>query len=191
MTMILLNSNLKPKEIILSTENTNLHPRDIVSAYADLLALINENKEHEPLKLIPLALPESLLPFPLITIRHALALYLLHHNYAEKRDIIEDAYLYLDNFIPDEEYNIFYSLQSSMNSKERLEEKSDNKVIHMLDTMKRLRIRTQNIKTRKEESIEELNALRRIMDLPSHLSDINNEEANSEYGEVQELGLNL
>lgn len=175
----------------MSTENTNLHPRDIVSSYADLLASINENKQPEPLKLIPLALPESLLPFPLKTIRHALALYLLHHNYAEKREIIEDAYLYLDNFIPDEEYNLFHSLQSSMSNKGRVEEESDNKVIHMLDTMKRLRIRTQSIRTRKEESIEELNALRRIMNLPDHLSDFDAEEANSGYGEVQELGLNL
>lgn len=174
----------------MSTEHTNLHPRDIVSAYAELLASINENKESEPLKLIPLALPESLLPFPLKTIRHALAIYLLHHNYSQQRDIIEDAYLYLDNFIPDEEYNLFHSLQSSMSTKGRLEE-SDNKVVHMLDTMKRLRIRTQNIRIRKEESLEELNALRRIMNLPDHLADINSEENISQYGEVQELGLNL
>ena len=69
----------------MSTENTNLHPRDIVSAYADLLATINENEEPEPLKLIPLALPESLLPFPSKAIRHTLAIYLLHQNYKEQR----------------------------------------------------------------------------------------------------------
>lgn len=175
----------------MSAENANLHPRDIVSAYADLLALIKENKEPEPLKLIPLALPESLLPFPLKTIRHALAIYLLHHNYAKQRDIIEDAYLYLDNFIPDEEYNLFHSLQSSMGTKEQRKEGSGSKVIHMLDIMKRLRMRTQSIKIRKEESIDELNSLRRIMNLPDNLPDMDSEDATSSFGEVQELGLNL
>lgn len=175
----------------MSTEHSNLHPRDIVSAYADLLASINENKESEPLKLIPLALPESLLPFPLQTIRHSLAIYLLHHDYTEQRDIIEDAYLYLDNFIPDEEYNLFRSLQSSMSTKGRLSEEANNKVVHMLDTMKRLRLRTQNIRIRKIESIEELNALRRIMNLPDDISENYVDEADSNHEEVQELGLNL
>jgi hypothetical protein len=161
-----------------------------VSAYADLLANINEKEELEPLNLIPLALPESLLPFPPRTIRHALAIYLLHHNYAKQRDIIEDAYLYLDNFIPDEEYNLFHSLQTSMGTRAEINKSSDNKVVHLLDTMKRLRMRTEGIRTRKEESLEELNALRRIMDLPDTLVDIDSEEASS-YGEVQELGLNL
>lgn len=175
----------------LSTENSNLHPRDIVSAYADLLAKINENKKPEPLKLLPMALPVSLLPYPSKTIRHALAIYLLHHDYSEQRDIIEDAYLFLDNFVPDEEYNLFFSLQSSKSNKERAEEEPDNKVIHMLDVMKRLRTRTQVIRIRKEESIEELNSLRRIMNLPDNLSDNDNEEDSLSYGEVQELGLNL
>jgi hypothetical protein len=161
-----------------------------VSAYADLLSNIKENREPEPLKLIPLALPESLLPFPSQTIRHALAIYLLHHNYTKQRDIIEDAYLYLDNFIPDEEYNLFYSLQSSMGSRTEPNKNSDNNVVHMLDIMKRLRMRTEGIRTRKEESLEELNALRRIMDLPDNLTDTDIEE-DSSYGEVQELGLNI
>jgi hypothetical protein len=174
----------------LTTENTNIHPREIVSAYADLLANMNEKKEPEPLKIIPLALPESLLPFPPQTIRHALAIYLLHHNYAKQRAIIEDAYLYLDNFIPDEEYCLFQSLQSSMGNKAEPNTKSDNKVVHMLDIMKRLRMRTEDIRTKKEESLEELNALRRIMDLPDNLVDTDIEE-DSSYGEVQELGLNI
>ena len=174
----------------MTTENTKIHPREIVSAYADLLANINEKEKLEPLKLIPLALPESLLPFPSRTIRHALAIYLLHHYYAKQRDIIEDAYLYLDNFIPDEEYNLFHSLQTSMGTRVEINKSSDNKVVHLLDTMKRLRMRTEGIRTRKEESLEELNALRRIMDLPDTLVDIDSEEASS-YGKVQELGLNL
>jgi len=175
----------------LSTENTNLHPRNIVSAYADLLASINENKELEPLRLIPFALPKSLLPFPLKTIRHALAIYLLHQNYTEQRKIIEDAYTYLDNFIPDEEYNLFRSLQASMSIEGRLKERVNNGAIQMLDIMNRLRIRTQSIRIRKEESIEELNSLRRIMDLPDNISDLDSDETSPIYEEVQELRLNL
>ena len=168
-----------------------MHPRNIVSAYAELLASIKENEESEPLKLIPFALPESLLPFPSKAIRHALAIYLLHQNYREQRNVIEDAYIYLDNFIPDEEYNLFHSLQASMSIKGRLEERTSNGAIQMLDIMNRLRIRTQNIRIRKEESIEELNSLRRIMDLPDNLSDIGADEISSENEEIQELSLNL
>ena len=104
----------------LSSENNTLHPRDIVSAYADLIHSIDENKEPKPLQIIPSALPESLLPFPSTTIRHALAIYLLHQNYTEQREIIEDAYIYLDNFIPDDEYNLFYMMQSSINTKDAM-----------------------------------------------------------------------
>ncbi len=167
-----------------------MHPRDIVSDYADLLASINENTQLEPLKLIPLALPESLLPFPSKTIRHALAIYLLHQNFKEQRNVIEDAYIYLDNFIPDEEYNLFHSLQASMSTKGRLEERANDRNIKML-TMNGLRLRTQNIRTRKEESIEELNALRRIMNLPDDISESDINEFDSAQEEVQELALNL
>jgi len=168
-----------------------LHPRKIVSGYADLLASINENEQPEPLKLIPLALPESLLPFPSKTIRHALAIYLLHQNLQDKRNAIEDAYIYLDNFIPDEEYNLFHSLQASMSIKGRLEERSNNKHIKTLEIMNRLRIRTQNIRIKKEESIEELNALRRIMNLPDNISENDMNDFDSTNEEVQELALNL
>ncbi len=175
----------------MSLENSTLHPRQIVSAYADLISSINENKTTEPLKIIPSALPESLLPFSSKTIRHALALYLLHQNYAEKRAIIEDAYIYLDNFIPDDEYNLFYMLQSSMNTKMHLEDRSNNKIIEMLDIMNRLRIRTQNVIIRKEESIDDLNALRRIMNLPDGLSSLDSAEISSEDENTQELSLNI
>lgn len=175
----------------LNSENSTLHPRQIVSAYADLISSINENNKAEPLKVIPSALPESLLPFPSKTIRHALAIYLLHQNYTEQRAIIEDAYIYLDNFIPDEEYNLFYMLQSSMNTKAHLEDRSNNKIVEMLDIMNRLRIRTQNIIIRKEESIDELNALRRIMNLTDDLSSLDGDEINSEHESTQELRLNI
>lgn len=143
------------------------------------------------MKLIPLALPESLLPFPSKTIRHALAIYLLHQNFKEQRNVIEDAYIYLDNFIPDEEYNFFHSLQASMSIKGRLEERANDRSIKMLETMNGLRLRTQNIRTRKEKSIEELNALRRIMNLPDDISEIDINEFDSAQEEVQELALNL
>lgn len=175
----------------MTSKNNILHPREIVSGYADLLASINENEEPEPLKLMPFALPESLLPFPSKIIRHALAIYLLHQNFKEQRNVIEDAYICLDNFIPDEEYNLFHSLQASMSIKGRLEKRANNRNIKMLDIMNRLRIRTQNIRIRKEESIEELNSLRRIMDLPDDISGLDSDEISSIYGEVQELRLNL
>jgi len=175
----------------LTSKNNILHPREIVSGYADLLASINENEEPEPLKLMPFALPKSLLPFPSKTIRHALAIYLLHQNFKEQRNVIEDAYIYLDNFIPDEEYNLFLSLQASMSIKGRLEERANTGSIKTLDIMNRLRIRTQSIRIRKEESIEELNSLRRIMDLPDNISELDSDEISPVYGEVQELRLNL
>ena len=167
----------------MSSENNILHPREIVSAYADLLASINESRNSEPLNIIPKALPESLLPFPYTTIKHALAIYLLHQNYNKQRDVIEEAYIYLDNFIPDDEYNLFLMLQSS---RERLGDQSN--IIEMLDIMNRLQIRTQSINIRKEESIEELNALRRIMGLPDSLSDL---EITSDHEKPQELRLNI
>lgn len=136
-------------------------------------------------------MPESLLPFPSKTIRHALAIYLLHQNFQDKRNAIEDAYIYLDNFIPDEEYNLFYSLQASMSIKGRLEERSTNKHIKTLEIMNKLRIRTQNIRIKKEESIEELNALRRIMNLPDDISEMDMDDFRSKNEEVQELALNL
>ncbi|TFG76983.1 MAG: hypothetical protein E4H21_04855 [Thermodesulfobacteriales bacterium] len=131
------------------------------------------------------------MPFPSKTIRHALAIYLLHQNFKEQRNVIEDAYIYLDNFIPDEEYNLFHSLQVSMSIKGRLQDRANDGNIRMLETMNRLRMRTQNIRIRKEESIEELNALRRIMNLPDDISEIDINEFDSAQEEVQELALNL
>lgn len=131
------------------------------------------------------------MPFPSTTIRHALAIYLLHQNFKDKRDAIEDAYIYLDNFIPDEEYNLFHSLQASMSIKGRLEERANSKHIKTLEIMNRLRTRTQKIRIRKEESIEELNALRRIMNLPDDISEMDMDDFSSTSEEVQELALNL
>jgi len=72
----------------------------------------------------------------------------------------------------------------------RLKERVNSSAIQMLDIMNRLRIRTQSIRIRKEESIEELNSLRRIMDLPDNISELD-DEISPVYEEVQELRLNL
>jgi len=155
-----------PREALLSKEQENLHPKTIVSAYADQLALINEKALPEPLKLLPAALPESLLPFPSATIRHALAIFLLHRDYIGKRDMIEDAYAYLDNFIPEEEYNLYKSLQSSMAKKERLLSGEEEEKRSLSNTMRMLKIRTKLIKKRRKHSIQELRSMRRIIGLP-------------------------
>ena len=78
-----------------------------------------------------------------------------------------------------------------MNKKAHLEDRSNNKIVEMLDIMNRLRIRTQNIIIRKEESIDELNALRRIMNLTDDLSSLDGDEINSEHESTQELRLNI
>ena len=78
-----------------------------------------------------------------------------------------------------------------MSIKGRLEERVNDRNIKTLETMNGLRLRTQNIRTRKEKSIEELNALRRIMNLPDDISEIDINEFDSAQEEVQELALNL
>ncbi len=78
-----------------------------------------------------------------------------------------------------------------MSIKGRLQDRANDGNIRMLETMNRLRMRTQNIRIRKEESIEELNALRRIMNLPDDISEIDINEFDSAQEEVQELALNL
>jgi len=159
-----------------SREQNNLHPKTIVSAYADRLALINEKDVPEPLKLLPAALPESLLPFPSTTIRHALAIFLLHRDYIGKRDMIEDAYTYLDNFIPEEEYRLYCSLQSSMAKKGRLLSGDEEEKRGISNTMRMLKIRTKLIKKRRKHSIQELRSLRRIIGLPDRLSPYGEED---------------
>ena len=170
----------------MSKENIGIHPKNIVSAYADQLALINENDVPEPLKLLPAALPESILPFPQTIIRHALAIFLLHRDYIRKRDMIEDAYTYLDNFIPDEEYSLYRSLQASMAMKRRLSGGEDV-ARRLSDTMRMLKIRTKLMKRRRKHSIQELSSLRRIIGLPERMSPYGEEGIE----EVLELELNL
>lgn len=160
----------------MSKKDNNLHPKTIVSAYADRLALLNEKDVPEPLKLLPAALPESVLPFPTTTIRHALAIFLLHRDYISKRDMIEDAYTYLDNFIPEEEYNLYRLLQSSMAQKGRFLSGDEEETRSISNTMRMLKIRTKLIKKRRKHSIQELRSLRRIIGLPDRLSPYGEED---------------
>jgi hypothetical protein len=169
------------------TENASIHPKKIVSEYGDLLSLINEQENPEPLKVLPGALPESLLPFPQTTIRHALSIYLLHQDYIEEREIIEDAYTFLDNFIPDEEYSLFRTLQNSMSEKRRLDYAGWTGDTDLSYAMILLRMRTRRMKKRKKHAAQELRSLRRIMGLPDKIFPHGEDEAD----EGQELELNL
>ncbi len=175
----------------MSIDKTNIHPKNVVLAYADLLEIVNEQGEPKPLTILPLALPESALPFPLLTIRHALAIFLLHEEYIEQRDIIEDAYSYLDNFIPDEEYKMFNSLQESISKKEHREYSDGTNTPHIPDTMKRLQIRTRTIQERTTKSTQELNSLRRIMGISDEAAGNEKNTDNSTYDDPQKLKLQL
>ncbi|MEW6146275.1 MAG: hypothetical protein AB1598_14775 [Thermodesulfobacteriota bacterium] len=171
----------------MQTENASIHPKKIVSEYGDLLSLINEQENPEPLKVLPGALPESLLPYPQTTIRHALSIYLLHQDYIEEREIIEDAYTFLDNFIPDEEYSLFRSLQNSMSEKGRLDYTGWIGDTDLSYAMILLRMRTRRMKKRKKHAAQEIKSLRRIMGLPDKIFPHGEDEAD----EGQELELNL
>lgn len=153
-----------------------LHPRDVVSAYAELLAVINEGGEFKPLSLIPSALPESLLPYPLTTIRHALGVFLLHQDYIERRDAIEDAYTFLDNFIPDEEYNLFTSLQNSMSGNNPPDQSAVLGELSIADITGYLRHRTKTLKKRRKQSLQELRSLRRIIGLSDDITETEDRE---------------
>ena len=169
------------------TENANLHPKKIVSEYGDLLSLINERDNPDQLKILPGALPESLLPFPQTMIRHALSIFLLHQDYIEDRDIIEDAYAFLDNFIPDEEYNLFRSLQGKMSSRGRLGPLDSVDDTDLSYAMILLRMRTRRMKKRRKHASQELRSLRRIIGLPDKVFP----QYEDESDETLELELNL
>lgn len=171
----------------MNTEETGLHPKTIVAAYGDLLALINEQDKPRALNILPGALPESALPYPQTTIRHALAIYLLHQDYVEDREILEDAYTFLDNFIPDEEYDSFLSLQNSIETTGRLDYRSIDRDYDLSYTMILLKTRTGAMKKRRKRASQELKSLRRIMGLPDKAPSYGDEEAE----ETLELRLNL
>ncbi len=140
--------------------------RDIVIAFGDIL----EHEDVEELTLVPSALPESLLPFPKGVIRHAIAQLLLRETSPDRRNILEEAYLYLDNFIPDQEYELFYPLDTSIrdartdNSDDpgRVEEiiSKNTQLVQMINE------KVESMKLRNAQANEELRSLRRIIGLP-------------------------
>ena len=140
--------------------------RDIVIAFGDIL----EHEDVEELTLVPSALPESLLPFPKGVIRHAIAQLLLRETSPDRRNILEEAYLYLDNFISDQEYELFYPLDTSIrdartdNSDDpgRVEEiiSKNTQLVQMINE------KVESMKLRNAQANEELRSLRRIIGLP-------------------------
>lgn len=140
--------------------------RDIVIAFGDIL----EREDVEELTLVPSALPESLLPFPKGVIRHAIAQLLLRETSPDRRSILEEAYLYLDNFISDQEYELFYPLDTSIrdartdNSDDpgRVEEiiSKNTQLVQMINE------KVESMKLRNAQANEELRSLRRIIGLP-------------------------
>ena len=140
--------------------------RDIVIAFGDIL----EREDVEELTLVPSALPESLLPFPKGVIRHAIAQLLLRETSQDRRSILEEAYLYLDNFISDQEFELFYPLDTSIrdartdNSDDpgRVEEiiSKNTQLVQMINE------KVESMKLRNAQANEELRSLRRIIGLP-------------------------
>ncbi len=140
--------------------------RDIVIAFGDIL----EREDVEELTLVPSALPESLLPFPKGVIRHAIAQLLLRETSPDRRSILEEAYLYLDNFIPDQEYELFYPLDTSI--RDARTDNSDNPgsveeiISKNTQLVQMINEKVESMKLRNAQANEELRSLRRIIGLP-------------------------
>ena len=140
--------------------------RDIVIAFGDIL----EREDVEELTLVPSALPESLLPFPKGVIRHAIAQLLLRETSQDRRSILEEAYLYLDNFISDQEYELFYPLDTSI--RDARTDNSDNPgsveeiISKNTQLVQTINEKVESMKLRNAQANEELRSLRRIIGLP-------------------------
>ncbi len=140
--------------------------RDIVIAFGDIL----EREDVEELTLVPSALPESLLPFPKGVIRHAIAQLLLRETSPDRRSILEEAYLYLDNFISDQEYELFYPLDTSI--RDARTDNSDNPgsveeiISKNTQLVQMINEKVESMKLRNAQANEELRSLRRIIGLP-------------------------
>ncbi|MBF8303308.1 MAG: hypothetical protein HW396_1589 [Candidatus Dadabacteria bacterium] len=140
--------------------------RDIVLAFGDVL----EREDAEELTLVPSALPESLLPFPKGVIRHAIAQLLLRETSPDKRSILEEAYLYLDNFISDQEYKLFYPLDTSIRDARTDNSDDPGRVEEIISKNTQLiqiiNEKVESMKLRNAQANEELRSLRRIIGLP-------------------------
>lgn len=144
--------------------------RDIVKAFAEVL----DRDDLEPLDLVPSALPESLLRYPKSLIRRSIALLLLEEIDMDRRQILEESYLFLDNFIADQDYKLFYSYDKSTDDipqSKNLERKPLN-LPSKAEVMKKAERTNQCIKERWEQALEEIKVLRRIMGLSDDLSEL-------------------
>jgi hypothetical protein len=148
--------------------DANKEFHEIVIAFGNVL----EQEDIEELTLVPSALPESLLPYPKSVIRHAIVQLLLKETSFDRRSILEEAYLYLDNFIPNQEYELFYPLDASIRAA-RGDSQADNSqeiaeiVSKNTELMQKVNTTIESIKNRTEQANEELKALRRISGLPN------------------------
>jgi hypothetical protein len=145
-------------------------PRDIVLAFAELL----QREDYEPSGSVPSALPQSLLPFPKDVIRHAIALLLLSEKDRDRRKVLEEAYLYLDRFISDDEYELFYSFDKSFRESSTPDDlvKKAQLIPQSVGMSQRVNATIKVMIERKEQAMEEIRALRRIMGLSDDLSDL-------------------
>jgi hypothetical protein len=144
--------------------------RDIVKAFAEVL----DRDDLEPLDSVPSALPESLLRYPKNLIRRSIALLLLEETDMDRRQILEESYLFLDNFISDQDYKLFYFYDKSTDDiaqPQNLERKPLN-LPSKAEVMKKAQRTNQRIRERWEQALEEIKVFRRIMGLPDDLSDL-------------------
>ena len=140
--------------------------RDIVIAFGDIL----EREDVEELTLVPSALPESVLPFPKGVIRHAIAQLLLRETSPDRRSILEEAYLFLDNFISDQEYELFYPLDASIRDARTDNPDDPSRVEEIISKniqlVQMINEKVESMKLRNAQANEELRSLRRIIGLP-------------------------
>ena len=140
--------------------------RDIVIAFGDIL----EREDVEELTLVPSALPESVLPFSKGVIRHAIAQLLLRETSPDRRSILEEAYLFLDNFISDQEYELFYPLDASIRDARTDNPDDPGRVEEIISKniqlVQMINEKVESMKLRNAQANEELRSLRRIIGLP-------------------------
>jgi len=83
---------------------------------------------------------------------------------------LEEAYLYLDNFISDQEYELFYPLDTSI--RDARTDNSDNPgsveeiISKNTQLVQMINEKVESMKLRNAQANEELRSLRRIIGLP-------------------------
>ncbi len=157
-----------------------LHPGEVLSKYGEVLELIKRGKGARALNILPWALPESMLPYSVGVIRHAMGIYLLHEDYIGEREIIEEAYRFLDNFIPDEEYDKYRFVRDMMSRRGRISYVSEGDRESMSDILRELRVRSKKMKQSRKRTKQELKSLRRIIGVPEDMALLEGEERDKE-----------